>query len=328
MEIFSRKVKKVELGDFINTENIIDQDCDLYDKESGEIIFLFRKKIIDEKYYKNIHKGIINHSRTISNNRGNSAGKTTIEGLNKFQENWKPSAHPVELVDRKGNIIENTKSSSSFFKYADGRISKRARSNNVQSQALGGFDRSNIHPCRLTHWTKKNLTKYETMYPICERISEIYFSYFPDKYYYQKDRYDESPQEFLIPNSPFSTITLNCDFRTACHQDKGDFKNGMTCFSVYEDDEWIGGELCFPEYDIGVNVRQGDLLIFNPHIVHCNNAIDGKGRVSFVFYLREKMNLCYAKDKKPSLSETTIISSSILGQMYSSSGSATDSSGT
>ena len=56
--------------------------------------------------------------------------------------------------------------------------------------------------------------------------------------------------------------------------------------------DYSGGELIFPEYDICVNIEQGDLLMFNPHIAHCNNPIDGNGRISFVLYLREKMAEC------------------------------------
>jgi predicted 2-oxoglutarate/Fe(II)-dependent dioxygenase YbiX len=82
------------------------------------------------------------------------------------------------------------------------------------------------------------------------------------------------------------------DFRTACHRDKGDCKDGLTAFTVKKCGEYRGGELCFPEYHIGLNVEQGDLLLFNPHIAHCNNPIIGKGRMSFVLYLREKMDKC------------------------------------
>jgi len=49
-----------------------------------------KKNVIDDFNYKNIHKKIINHARSISNNRGNSAGKVSVEGLNRFTENWKP----------------------------------------------------------------------------------------------------------------------------------------------------------------------------------------------------------------------------------------------
>ena len=37
-------------------------------------------------------------------------------------------------------------------------------------------------------------------------------------------------------------------------------------------------------YDLGLNVEQGDLCIFNPHTAHCNNPLKGTGRMSFVFY--------------------------------------------
>ena len=82
------------------------------------------------------------------------------------------------------------------------------------------------------------------------------------------------------------------DFRTACHQDKGDAKCGLTAFTVKKCGEYRGGELCFPEYNLGLNIEQGDLLLFNPHQPHSNNPLIGKGRMSFVLYLREKMDQC------------------------------------
>ena len=78
--------------------------------------------------------------------------------------------------------------------------------------------------------------------------------------------------------------------RMASH--RSDCKKGLTCFTVKKCGDYTGGELCFPEYQMGCNVEQGDLLIFNPHIIHCNNKLEGEGRMSMVFYLREKMNQC------------------------------------
>ena len=295
MEIIKNKNNNITLGEFYECNNIINEDCDLYDEETGEIVFLFRKGVIPDDLY-NIHNGIISQSKTISNNRGLASGKVSIQGLNKFQENWKPEAHPVSLVDKNGNdITEEQASSSNFFKYADGRLSKRARSNNVHSQAIGGFDKSNRFPCRLTFWTAKNINKFQTIYPLSKYISERYFEYFPDKWFNQYEIYKNSPQEFLIPESNFSTITINYDYRTACHRDAGDCKEGLTCFSIKSCGDWSGGELCFPNYDLGLNIEQGDLCIFDPHIAHCNNPLKGTGRMSFVFYLRQKMNKCENK---------------------------------
>ena len=293
MELYKSKSKNVSNGTFYSCENIISEDCDLYDKESGEIIFCFKKNKIPNILYDKIDDKVIKHAKTISNNRGNASGKTTIKGLNKFQEQWKWEAHPVALVNKNGSeISEEDASSSSFFKYADGRLSKRARSNNVMSQAIGGFDKSNKFPCRLTHWTNKNFEEYKSMWDLCKWVSHTYFLYFPHLWYKQYEVYEYSPQDLIIPDTNFSTITLNCNFRTACHEDRGDYKNGLTCFTTMKTGDYTGGELIFPEYDICVNVEQGDLLMFNPHIAHCNNEINGEGRISFVLYLREKMADC------------------------------------
>ena len=73
---------------------------------------------------------------------------------------------------------------------------------------------------------------------------------------------------------------------------RGDCKTGLTAFTVKKCGEYSGGELCFPEYNLGLNIEQGDLLLFNPHEPHSNNPLIGKGRLSFVLYLREKMDQC------------------------------------
>jgi len=288
MELYLSKKCNVNIGEFYSSSNIYNCDVEAYDKETDEIIFCLKKNVIDDHLY-DFDEKLVKLSKMESFNRGNAAGKTTVEGLKKGKEHWK--AYPVELVNKKGEALTK-ETSSSFFKYNDGRISKRARSNTVQSFALGGFDKSPQHPCRLTHFTKKNLEAYHSIFPLCQSVNDHYFDYFPDKWLNQYEVYENSPGDFLIPDTNFSTITLNHDFRTACHKDKGDCKKGLTCFTVKRCGEYTGGELIFPEYDVAVHVGQGDLLIFNPHEAHCNNPLQGEGRMSMVLYLREKMNRC------------------------------------
>ena len=287
MELISYKSKETVLGEFYNTKIIINQDLTLYD-EDGSLVFCFMKKIIPEEYY-DIDPKIVKASKKESANRGNAAGKVTIDGLQKNKTHWK--RFPATLCNSKGEELTK-ETSSSFFKYHDGTMSKRARSNTVNSLALGGFDKSPQHPCRLTHYTKQILNEYPSVFPLCGYISNIYQKKFPDYYHKQKEVYDASPKDYVIPDTVFSTITLNHDFRTATHEDKGDCKLGLTCFTIKKCGTYTGGELCFPEYQMGCNIEQGDLLIFNPHIRHCNNELVGEGRMSFVFYIRQKMNLC------------------------------------
>ena len=290
MELYKNKIDNAILGEFYNITNIINQDCDLYDKETNQLIFSFKKKIIpDEKY--NIDAKLIKHAQTLSYNRGTAGGFVNASGITKGMSGWKKK--PEKPCDKEGNDLElGHKKCSAYFKYEDGRISKRMRSNSVSSQSIGGFDKNPQHPCRLTYFTKSNLEAYESVFPLCKDISERYFSYAPDKWLHQYEKYQNCPPEFVIPDTNFSTLTINLDFRTACHRDKGDAKCGLTAFTVKNLGEYRGGELGFPEYQIALNIEQGDLLLFNPHECHCNNPMVGKGRMSFVLYLREKMDQC------------------------------------
>ena len=291
MELYKEKVDKAIIGHFYPPiNNIINEDCDLYDIKTGDLIFSFKKKKIPEELY-NIDKKLIAHSKSLSYNRGSAGGTVTAKGLRRGMDTW--TKKPEYPCDKEGKPLpKDHNKHSSLFKYEDGRISKRARSNSVSSQSIGGFDKSPQHPCRLTHWTKNNLSSYETIFPLCKYISDEYFSYCPDKWLLQYEKYKRCPQEFVIPDTNFSTLTINMDFRTACHRDKGDCKEGLTCFTVKKCGEYTGGELIFPEYRIAINIEEGDLLLFNPHEAHCNNPMVGEGRMSFVLYLREKMDKC------------------------------------
>lgn len=289
MELYLTE-QPVELKQFLNVNKIILNDCDVYDKDTDELVICFKKNVIPKELY-NIDKKLIKHASLYSNNRGAAAGITNIKDLQKGMEHWRN--YPIEVIDKHGNPLpDNHKEITSWIRMKDGTINKRKRSNQVMSNSVGGYDRGNIYPCRLTNWTRKNLQAYESIFPLSKYISDLYFQYAPDKWLNQYDKYSKSPPEFTIPDTNFSTLTINMDFRTATHQDKGDCKDGLTAFTIKNIDDFKGGELCFPTYNIAFDIQEGDLLLFNPHKIHCNNPLTKKGRMSFVFYLREKMDLC------------------------------------
>ena len=100
--------------------------------------------------------------------------------------------------------------------------------------------------------------------------------------------------EFLVPETPFTTITVNKTFRTAAHYDAGDLDSGLSnLLTLSNDGNYTGGYLIAPEYRVAVNVRPGDLLLINNHeVMHGNTPIEcaeGSERVSLVVYFREKM---------------------------------------
>ena len=108
---------------------------------------------------------------------------------------------------------------------------------------------------------------------------------------------DKIDPRFLVPDTVFTTITVNKTFRTACHRDAGDLDSGLSNLLVLGTGDYTGGYLVFPEYRVAVNVRPGDLLLVNNHeVIHGNTPIVLNNpddatceRISVVCYFRENM---------------------------------------
>ncbi|KAK9826971.1 hypothetical protein WJX74_002141 [Apatococcus lobatus] len=84
----------------------------------------------------------------------------------------------------------------------------------------------------------------------------------------------------------FTTMAANYNFRTAMHRDNKTMKGSMLVFTVLGDDKVRGGLLVFPQLDVAVDMRVGDMLAFDAELLHCNTAFQNKGfhRLSCVFY--------------------------------------------
>lgn len=100
-------------------------------------------------------------------------------------------------------------------------------------------------------------------------------------------------------DTPFTTVTVNKNFRTAAHRDAGDLHEGFSNLTVVAkgDQQWTGGYLVLPEFRVAINIRPGDLLLINNHAgIHGNTELlppEGKTladmeRISLVCYFREK----------------------------------------
>ena len=129
-----------------------------------------------------------------------------------------------------------------------------------------------------------------------------------------------------IPNTAFSTVTINRNFRTALHRDAGDFKGGFGNLTVIERGKYHGGYTVFPQFGVGINLRNNDFVAMDVHQWHANTPIyeteEDKAynetieqdyndnpevgteglykkytRLSFVCYLREKIANCPNKEE-------------------------------
>lgn len=181
-------------------------------------------------------------------------------------------------------------------------ISDTTYANAVNSGIAGFFDRYPRIPYgRATAYTEHHRDDYEKCYPFMRKLSNKFAELLPQRFGVQKAVADTIDSRFRVAgkDTPFTTITVNKNFRTAAHYDAGDLNDGFSNLTVVAKDKaWEGGYLVLPEFRVAVNIRPGDLLLINNHGgIHGNTElkppagkkIEDMERVSLVCYFREKM---------------------------------------
>tara|TARA_R110002126_G_scaffold107698_1_gene243416 strand:+ start:1734 stop:2642 length:909 start_codon:yes stop_codon:yes gene_type:complete len=298
MSIYKKvfEAKKGEFYDEDHYEMTISEDA-IGLKEDGSILFIFKKNVIpleERKEYLKIMKCL---GKTKTKNRGAGGGLIDIK---KFP----PQA--VEFCNKKGNPLKNEKIFSCHFKYEDGSVAKRCQGNQVRCGVAGFFDETAGLPCRKVHWSAHNDKRHIQLEGICKTISNHFKDVAPEIWTYQKSKINE---DFIFKDSVFSTLTVNYDFRTACHRDKGDLENSLSTLTILEELEnnYEGFYTGLPEYKLMFDLRDGDTLIFDAHEFHSNTEYIVKsdklgfndlsncnfaGRLAIVAYLRNGIDIC------------------------------------
>ena len=199
-----------------------------------------------------------------------------------------------EWVDKVRKLSTEEKIKEANF-VADELICATTYANSVYSGIAGWFDRYPRIPYgRATSYTARNPEKFALAYPFLQHLSEGFKDLLPQRYEAQMTAARKVDPRFLVPKTPFTTVTVNKTFRTAAHYDVGDLNAGLSnLLTLSPDGRYSGGYLIAPEYRVAVNPRPGDLLLINNHeVMHGNTPIvceEGSERISLVVYFREKM---------------------------------------
>jgi hypothetical protein len=239
---------------------ILNEDSDVY-TEDGKLLLIFRKNKLHKKNIEEFYDNTIKFvSRKTSSNRGNASGsKNKKVGLNP-----KTMAHIIGYFDKLG--VKQ--------KYV-------AKKKGIKI-SLG---------VRETLFNMDYPEKFKKTIPLIKEIDQMYNKYAHSHYLQQQKKARQTP--FTISDTVFSTVTININFKTTVHTDKGDDPNGFGNLSVIEHGKYTGGETCFPQYGIGVNVRTGDILLMDVHQMHGNLPINYESpdakRMAIVCYLRDKI---------------------------------------
>lgn len=245
-----------------------DIDCYWKDSDGKEhILFKVRRKVIPEDLQQLVFKTFLSHSKKVNDQRSVASGNQ--------KRKWDKGVSRSNVSIR-SNI-------SGYFDTPYMQIQKHFKTKTV---------------CRTTAFTRKNLEKWKSTIPFFELIAKQYKNLAPEQYKKQMNLFKKCPPGFQIGKTPFTTVTSNYNWRTACHKDKGDFEQGMGNLTVLGSD-FEGGYLGFPQFGVAVDVRPRDTAIMDVHQWHCNTELKvndtDKIRLSFVTYFREKMVNC---DKK------------------------------
>ena len=175
-------------------------------------------------------------------------------------------------------------------------ICKTTYANSVLSGIAGWYDRYPRIPYgRATSYTENYPEKFAKSYPYLQHLSEAFEEMLPWRYGNQKAAADKIDKRFLVPNTPFSTITVNRNFRTAAHYDPANMENGFANICVFSNsDNYSGAYLVFPEIGYAVDIRPGDLLFVNNMAgLHGNTELvlddPNAERISIIAFFHEGM---------------------------------------
>lgn len=185
-------------------------------------------------------------------------------------------------------------SGSRRFRYGE---ETRTRSAKVRSAIIGAFDPGGPKQfCRLTGWTGHHLPRWRELQPFFQDIAEQFEKHAPERYKVQADYAAGTHPDWVIPNTPFTTITVNNTYPTGVHTDSGDLERGFSTMAVLRRGDYTGGRLVLPKFRVAVDMQDGDLILFDAHEFHGNTLIETRSpdaeRISVVSYYRTRMAEC------------------------------------
>jgi len=238
---------------------IINHDADVYTEE-GKLLLRFRKNALTDKNIDIFYENIYSFAKNVSGLRGTASGgrSKTLGSIKQVMSN--------------------------IFGYFD----KWSPSHKLIFKKLGKKPQVNVRECR---FNQDYPEKYKQTIPLIQEIDALYAKLTPEQYKEQRRKANQT--FFKIPNTAFTTVTTNVNYQTSIHTDKGDDDEGFGNLAVIERGEYTGGETCFPQYGIGIDVRNGDILFMDVHQPHANLPIHKKNkdvvRLSIVCYLRKNV---------------------------------------
>lgn len=123
---------------------------------------------------------------------------------------------------------------------------------------------------------------------LCIKMTNLYKELDPIEYELQLEEYNKIDPRFRIPNSIFTTITINYNLQCMPHYDKGNYRQKSI---IYVLGQFNGCDLIID--NIPYTLKNGDYMIVDGSKLHYNTPLIDGERISLVFYIREGMSNCH-----------------------------------
>lgn len=280
--------------------------------EDGLPLVILRSGVLPLAYCKLAFDGLEESARGGSSNRGMASGIARVRNLTESIGVLKEGGTRFYPMKKEGTISTTNCSVNSSrmmgilkqhpeaifeVQNADGSWTE-TQAQHTESGIVGYFDRNpRFSYCRLTAYNINHPTRFANAMPLIKRVDEVFAESHPQRYENQRRVVEETEPDFYISGTVFSTITVNMNWQTAVHKDKGDYKDGFGVLCAIRKGHYTGGYFVLPEYRVAVDMRTGDVMLADVHKWHGNTPMVADGgkpfkRMSLVFYYREKMKEC------------------------------------
>ena len=215
-----------------------------------------------------------------------------------------PQSIPQKLRDLSYPVLHEIQDTTDNRGLASGSTrgqkdgSRYSRANTIKSSLIGYFERQGgrFPFCRTTAWTGKNADKFKEIFPLFKHLESEFKQYVPDRYARQKRRAEATDENWVIGDTPWTTVTVNNTYPTGVHKDQGDLDEGFSNLAVLRKGKFSVGYLTFPRFRLAVNMQDGDLLLMDAHEWHGNTQLrlesEDAERISLVLYYRTNMVAC------------------------------------
>lgn len=152
--------------------------------------------------------------------------------------------------------------------------------------------------CSAASLTKDSPKAVQLLGKLALSMQKLYSEYISETFAKHKEVVEEKIKpEWLIKDTIFSSGIVNKNNQLRYHLDSGNFSDVFSCMLVLKGNGVEGGFLSIPSYDIGLELKNNHVLLFNgQNLLHGVTPIQRRNatayRFSVVFYTLKTMWNC------------------------------------